>query len=184
MGIIKETLEAKADTREIRWSLETGVGELLAVSLSRLNFLFELLTTLITVASFSQRPWYKPAPKLYTRVLKAYQEFYEEKLNKIKKKYRKENMNIPTELLNPSFYTKKKVSEELESILRGISKLFENTRNYIDTYYSKENVNKNVRSTANRLLTGFISGRLFLSLDTIKILNEIVRGEILSHVVE
>jgi hypothetical protein len=182
--IIKETLNEDNNIERMRRQLDFNAGEVLGTSLSRMKFLLELLIALLTVASFSQRPWHKPAPRTYIRALRAYQEFYSEKLNKIRERRRKENKDIHPELLNPSYYVKKRVSEELESILRTISKLFENTRNYIDTYYSIEKVNKNTRSTANRLLTGFISGRLLLSLDTIKILSEIVRGEILSHVVE
>ena len=182
--IIKEALNESDDIERVRRRLDFNVGQVLGTSQGRMKFLLELLIALLTVASFSQRPWHKPAPRTYTRVLRAYQELYSEKLNKIRKRRQKENKDIPPELLNPSYYVKMRVSEELESILRTISRLFENTRNYIDTYYPTEKVNKNTRSTANRLLTGFISGRLLLSLDTIKILNEIVRGEILSHVVE
>jgi len=42
---------------------------------------------------------------------------------------------MPLELLNPSYYIKKRIPEEPESILDTVSKLFENTSQYINTYY-------------------------------------------------
>jgi hypothetical protein len=183
-NIIKEVLNEDDDIDRIKHRLDFKTGMVLGTSLSRTKFLLELLIALITVASFSKRPQYKPTPRIYIRVLKANQNYYDEKLNKIKERHQKGNENIPLELLNPSYYIRKKISEELESILDTVSKLFENTRQYINTYYSADKAGKNTRSAANRLLTEFISGRLLLSLDSVRILSEIVGDLLLSRVSE
>ncbi len=162
-SVIEETLNNCDDVEGVRRRLDFRAGIMLGVSLGRARFLLELLVTLLTVASFSQRPWHRPAPKTYTRALRAYQKLYKEKLSK-------------KALLDPTLHVKIEVLKELESILRAVSKLFENTRNYINTYYPTGGVNKNVRSTANRLLTGLISGKLLVSPDTNQVLDGIIKN--------
>ncbi|MEB3780833.1 MAG: hypothetical protein GSR85_11505 [Desulfurococcales archaeon] len=97
--IIKEALNESDDIERVRRRLDFNAGQVLGTSQGRMKFLLELLIALLTVASFSQRPWHKPAPRTYTRVLRAYQEFYSEKLNKIRKRRQKENKDIPPNYL-------------------------------------------------------------------------------------
>ena len=100
-SIIKETLGRDEDIERIKRRLDLRAGMVLSTSLSWLNFLMELLIALITVASFSQRPWHKPAPRTYTRVLKTYQEFYREKLKQDEREVPEERQGPPPNATQP-----------------------------------------------------------------------------------
>ncbi len=163
--IVEETLQESYDSERAKRLLEFRIGLLLGTIQGRLNFMLELFIGLLTIASFSQRPWHKPAPTLYKRYLEAYQSLYREKLEKAFR-------NNRTASLNPAFQDSVIVIENMIKVLMNISKLMENTRNYINTYYPK--TIKNTRSVANRLLTGFVTSKLFLSMDSSTILNLVI----------
>ncbi len=128
--------------------------------------MLELLIGLLTIASFSQRPWHKPAPTFYKRYLEAYQSLYREKLEKASR------IDKIASSVNPMFRDIAVIIGNMIKVLMNISKLLENTRNYINTYYPK--TIKNTRSVANRLLTSFVTSKLFLSMDSSTILNLVI----------
>ncbi len=161
-SIIRETTQEGCDTSNIR-KLEFKTSNLLNMIQGRTYYTIELLIGLLTMASFSQRPWKKPTPRLFIRYIEISQDYYRKKLNRLRQK---SNETLP----DTRVQTKLQILENLERILKNISKLLQNTQEYIDNNYSLSKINKNTRSAANKILTTFIASRLTLSSEIIKIL--------------
>ncbi len=161
--IIRETTQEGCDTSSIR-KLEFRTSNLLNMVQGRTYYTIELLISLLTMASFSQRPWKKPTPRLFNRYIEISQDYYRKKLNRLNQK----NKETPAKT---RVQTKLQILENLEQILKNISKLLQNTREYLDKNYSLTKTNKNTRSVATRILTTFIVSRITLSSDTTRILS-------------